>query len=416
MSQRGGSAGRRAARGRRTLAPGCEGLERRELMAAFAPRFGPAPVDLPAAEVRAAAHADRPGVAAAASVARPAAAMPARARAAALESALQRVMAEYRVPGAVVGVVTPGQRPWKVARGLADVADGRPLALNERFQVRSVAKSFTTTLVLRLAREGRVSLSDPIGRYVQDIPNGDRITLAELAGMRSGIQNYTLTPAFGAAFVADPARRWSPSELVALGIPDSPVFEPGAQYDYSNTNTVLLGMVAARVTGRPLDRLFPSAIFGPLGLRQTSYQKGIAAGEPAPTPYEVDPDTGALETVPQANLTSLGASGAIVTTMPDLLRWGRALGTGRLIGPRLLQLREAAAIPATNGPEYDRYGLGIGQLKGWWGHTGQGFGFQAATFYDPATRSVIAVALNSSQPENVATQIFKALADVVRPG
>ena len=74
------------------------------------------------------------------------------------------------------------------------------------------------------------------------------------------------------------------------------------------------------------------------------------------------------------------------------------------------------AVPVTNGPEYDRYGLGIGELKGWWGHTGEGFGFQAATFYDPVTRSVIAVALNSTQPENVATQIFKALADVVRPG
>jgi D-alanyl-D-alanine carboxypeptidase len=194
------------------------------------------------------------------------------------------------------------------------------------------------------------------------------------------------------------------------------VFEPGTRYDYSNTNTVLLGMVVERVTRRPLDRAFRALLFAPLGLSHTTYPRSFALARPSPTPYEVDPGTGQLEVLPEANLSSLGASGAIVTTLPDLLRWGRALGTGLLIGPRLLQLREGLAVPATNGPEYDRYGLGIGELNGWWGHTGEGFGFQAATFYDPVTRSVIAVALNSSQPENIATQIFKALADVVRPG
>lgn len=258
-------------------------------------------------------------------------------------------------------------------------------------------------------------MSDTIGRYVPGIPNGNRITLADLARMRSGVQDYTKAPAFGQSCGADPGRRWTASELVNLASPGSPEFEPGARYDHSNTNPVLPGIVAEQVTGRPLDRAFRSLIFRPLQLAQTSYPDGIAAGRPRPTPYEVDPDAGQLEALPQANLSSLSASGAIVTTVPDLLRWGRALGTGRLIGGRLLQLREGAAVSATNGPEYDRYGLGIGQLKGWWGHTGQGFDFQAATFCDPATRSVIAVALNSSQPENVATQIFKALADVVRP-
>lgn len=333
----------------------------------------------------------------------------------ALDRALQRVMSEYHVPGAVVGVATPGRQPWLTARGLADVAEGRPMTLRDNFQIRSVTKSYTVTMVLRLAREQKLSLSDTIGMYVSGIPNGDRITLAELAGMRSGVLNYTKAPAFFDAFVADPARQWTDQELVDLAIPGSPVFEPGAQYDYSNTNTVLLGMVVEKVTGRPLDQAYSGLLFRPLGLSRSSYQSGIAVGNPQPTPYEVDPQTGDLKVLPQANLSSLGPSGAIVATLPDLLRWGRALGTGRLIGPNLLQVREGAAIPTTNGPEYDRYGLGIGQLKGWWGHTGEGLGFQAATFYDPVTRSVIAVALNSTQPVNVATQIFKALADVIRP-
>ena len=337
-------------------------------------------------------------------------------RAVALNQALQRVMDEFHAPGAVAGVLTPGWRPWLAARGAADVASGRMMTLKDSFQIRSVTKSFTVTVVLELARAKRLSLSDTIGRYVPGVPNGDRITLAELAGMRSGVKNYTLVPAFGEAFVADPGRQWTDAELVGLATPGSPVFDPGTRYDYSNTNTVLLGLVIEEVTGRPLGQALRGRLLAPLKLSSTSYPRSFATSRPAPTPYEVDPSTGELEALPQANLSSLGPSGAIVTTLPDLLRWGRALGTGRLIGPRLLELREGLAVPATNGPEYDRYGLGIGELRGWWGHSGDGFGFQAATFYDPVTRSVIAVALNSTQPEHVAVEIFKALADVVRPG
>lgn len=398
-------------RNRQPLSPACEALERRELLATFTPRSDHARDAVPAAVLRAADLSTR----ADAAIARPTA-LAAGARTVALDQALQRVMGEFHVPGAVVGVLTPGRRPWLTARGLADVDTGRPMTLRDNFQIRSVTKSFTVTLVLELARARRLSLSDPIGMYVPGVPNGDRITLAELAGMRSGVMNYTKVPAFGETFVADPGRQWTSQELVDLALPKSPVFEPGAQYDYSNTNTVLLGMVVEQVTGRPLNQAFRTLLLAPLGLSRTSYPRSFALVRPEPTPYQVDPETGGLEVLPQANLSSLGASGAIVTTLPDLLRWGQALGTGRLIGPRLLQLREGLAVPATNGPEYDRYGLGIGELKGWWGHTGEGFGFQAATFYDPVTRSVIAVALNSTQPENVATQIFKALADVVRPG
>ncbi|WP_240911122.1 serine hydrolase domain-containing protein [Paludisphaera soli] len=332
----------------------------------------------------------------------------------AFDRALRRVMDEYRIPGAVAGVSTPGVRPWLAARGLADVASGRPMTLQDHFQIRSVTKSFTVTVVLELARARRLSLGDTLAMYVPGVPNGDQITLAELAGMRSGVKNYTQVAAFIEAFVADPARQWTDAELVGLATPESPVFEPGEQYDYSNTNTVLLGMVVEKVTGRPLGQALGGWLLAPLELSSTRYPPSFDARRPAPTPYQVDPATGDLEELPQANLSSLGPSGAIVTTLPDLLRWGRALGTGRLIGPRLLQLREGLATPATNGPEYERYGLGVGELKGWWGHSGDGFGFQAATFYDPATRTTIAVALNSTQPEHVAVEIFKALADVVR--
>ena len=110
----------------------------------------------------------------------------------------------------------------------------------------------------------------------------------------------------------------------------------------------------------------------------------------------------------------------MVSTLDDLQTWGRALGDGRLVGAELQLERVNRSRVVTNGPTYDRYGLGIGILKGWWGHTGTGFGFQAATFYDPRTSATIAVLVNCTPDNdnappnlNLAEKIFEALADVV---
>ena len=328
-------------------------------------------------------------------------------------AAVKRVMEEFRIPGAVAGVWMPGKKAWTTAQGVADV-DGRPISTSDRFPIRSITKSYTTTLILRLAHAGSLSLNDPISEYVPGIPNGDRITLRQLAGMRSGIKNYTVSPIFLDKFVVDLQAPWKPREIVDTATPLSPVFEPGTEYNYNNTNTILLGMVAHRVTGRSLESLFRTNFIRPLGLRDTSYPQDASIPSPHPTPYEVDPATGKLDEIPPINLSSLGAAGGLVSSLDDLARWGRALGSGVLVGPRFQRIRERASTPATDGPEYDVYGLGIGRLKGWWGHTGEALGFQAATFYDPRTRAVIAVAVNSSQATNVATEIFKALADTVR--
>jgi D-alanyl-D-alanine carboxypeptidase len=322
-------------------------------------------------------------------------------------------MEEFHIPGVVAGVWVPGEKAWETAQGVGDVRSSRPIALNDHFPIRSVTKSFTVTLILQLVHQGEISLDDPIEQYVPGIPNGNEITLAQLAAMESGVKNYTDVDAFLSALAADFGRPWTPLEIIDLALPESPVFAPGAEYDYSNTNTILLGMVVEMVTGEPIVETYRKNIFEPLGLTKTSYPNGTNIPDPYPTPYEVDPMTGDLKELPIVNLSAFGAAGGMVSTLEDLHKWGEALGTGQLIGPCLQQTRLWHSRPATHGPEYDRYGLGIGNLKGWWGHTGEGLGYQAATFYDPRIGAVISVAVNSSQPVNVATQVFKALADVV---
>ena len=137
------------------------------------------------------------------------------------------------------------------------------------------------------------------------------------------------------------------------------------------------------------------------------------------TPYEVNVVSGALEVLPFISPTSLAGAGGMTSTLDDLQTWGAALGDGRLLGAALQTARIERSRIVSNGPEYDRYGLGIGILNGWWGHTGSGIGWQLATMYDPQTRSTIAVMVNSTptgsdrRDLNFAQEIFEAVAAAV---
>jgi D-alanyl-D-alanine carboxypeptidase len=102
---------------------------------------------------------------------------------------------------------------------------------------------------------------------VPGIPNGAEITLTQLAAMESGVKNYTAVIAFLEKFAKDLARPWTNVEIVSYAVPESPVFGPGENYNYSNTNTVLLGMVIEAIAQVPLGSVMQTRIFDALAWR-----------------------------------------------------------------------------------------------------------------------------------------------------
>ncbi|MEO6566842.1 MAG: serine hydrolase domain-containing protein [Casimicrobiaceae bacterium] len=333
-------------------------------------------------------------------------------------TAVQRVMAQYHVPGALISVRVPEEAAFRESFGVANLTTREPIALDSHFSIRSITKSFTVTALLQLVRDGVLTLDDKLDQYFPGFPIGDHITLADLAGMQSGIGEYTANPDFQKLFFADLGRPFTAAALAGYGLAESPRFFPGARYEYVNTNTVLVGMIVEQVTGKPLGTVLQEQIFTPLGLVGTSYPSTVPLPDPHPTPYEVNIHTGVSEQPVLVNPTSLAGAGAMVSTLADLETWAQELGTGRLIGPALQRQRIDRSRAVTNGPEYGRYGLGIGILKGWLGHTGTAIGWQAATFYDPRTGATISVLVNAT-PEggrrdlNFAQELFEALVDVV---
>ncbi|MGF6345325.1 serine hydrolase domain-containing protein [Variovorax sp. W2I14] len=339
-------------------------------------------------------------------------------RDAAYVKAVEALMSTYRPPGVLAGVRVAGAAPWTRAFGQADVAKATPLSLNSTFPLRSITKSFTVTAFLQLVKLGQLGLDDKVARYIAGVPNGSLISLADLAGNQSGLADYSMQPGFIEAFVKDFLRVWTPRELVAISFAVPPSFLPGEQYEYSNTNTVLLGLVIEAVTGLPLADVLAAQIFRPLALTGTSYPSTATLPPPAPTGYAVDVATGTVDDQPLVSPTCLAGSGAMASTLTDLLAWGDALGRGTLIGAELQGIRRSRARDVTNGPEYDRYGLGIGQIGNWWGHTGSGVGFQVATMFLEARSATVSVMVNASpdggrQHLNLAQELFEKLAAVV---
>src|SRR4051794_23792561 len=188
----------------------------------------------------------------------------------ALNAALEQSFKESGAPGVVAAVQTP-ESTWVGTLGVADLSSEEPMAANVHQRIGSVNKTFTVSLLLQAAAEGILSLDDTIDQYVDGVPNGDSITLRQMANMTSGIASYTFNEQWQDEFFSDPERIWRPEELVQFGIVDSPAFDPGTEFQYSNTNTVLLGLVLEQVRGKPMGDLYREGIIEPLGLRETSF-------------------------------------------------------------------------------------------------------------------------------------------------
>jgi D-alanyl-D-alanine carboxypeptidase len=310
-----------------------------------------------------------------------------------LEAAARAGLRDAATPGAIVGVRTP-RGTWTKAFGLADPAAQEPMRVGMHTRVGSITKTFTGTLVLQLAQEGRLSLDDPISKYVPGVPNGHRVTLRMLADMTSGVASYTADPAFTDRYFAHPRATFDDDELIAIGLAGSPIFAPGAMFNYSNTNTLLLGKVIEKVTGEPLPKVYRQRIFRPLGLRGTSWP-GTRTALPRPYAqgFTLQGDTATPDNPSNAthwNPSWGGAAGEIISNLPDLLTYGRAMGTGQGLLRPVAQAERLRSFPGSSG-----YGLAMGCVDGWVGHTGELPGYNTSLFYDTTTDTTVAVQTNS---------------------
>ncbi len=313
-----------------------------------------------------------------------------------LDSAVSTALRETAAPGAIVGVWGPHCR-YEKAVGVADKATGAPMRTDFYSRIGSETKTFTITGVLQLVDDGAVGLDDPIADYVAGVPEGDRITLRELARMQSGLFNYSEDEAFGRALVTDPYRPFTPQELLGYAFAHPLDFPPGEGFHYSNTNTVLLGLVIEEVSGLPLHEFLERNVLEPLELEHTSFPTDNSFPEPHAQGYTTATLDGSETVATDWNPSWGWAAGAMISTLDDLRTWARAVATGTLLEPETQAQRLETVTPPGFNPQAG-YGLGIFDVAGWIGHNGSLPGYESLTVYLPQQDLTLVVLLNTDEP------------------
>ncbi len=310
-----------------------------------------------------------------------------------LDAAAKASFKQAAAPGAIVGIQTP-EGKWTQAYGEADPPNGTEMAVGMHTRIGSVTKTFTGTVILQLVQDGSLSLDDPIQKYVAGVPNGGQVTIRQLLDMTSGVASYTKSTKFTDVLFARPQTVFIPDQLIKIGLSESPVFKPGTDFEYSNTNTLLLGKVIEKVTGRSVKQVFAERVFDPLMLRQTSWPgDSPAMPKPYAQGYTLQGDA-ATKSRP-SNATHWNPSwgwtaGELISEMDDLLVYGRALGTGLGLLDPATQATRLRSLPAPAS-----YGLALTCSGGWVGHTGTLPGYNTTLFYHAPTDTTMIIQVNS---------------------
>ncbi|MGW7101909.1 serine hydrolase domain-containing protein [Streptomyces sp. NPDC054838] len=329
---------------------------------------------------------------------------------AALRSAVEQAAKKLMVPGAVVLLRTP-QGTFRTVVGTAELGAARPPTTAEHFRIASNTKTMTSTLIMLLAQDGKLRLGDPVSDFVPGVPGGAGITIAQLLEMRSGLYNYTSAPEFSASLDAGPGKARTPQEMLDIAFRHPPNAAPGTTFEYSNTNYVLLGLVAEKAGGRPLAQQFRDRLFTPLGLTGTSlpgvhdvslpasYAHGYMYGgsvhamtdEPYSAGVQAAARSGKLQPVDYThqNPSYAFAAGNAISSADDMATWIKALVTGKVLDAATQQQwlhSPRAEDPAA--PEGLKYGYGIAYQRytphaAMYYHGGELPGFNSFIGHDP---------------------------------
>jgi D-alanyl-D-alanine carboxypeptidase len=308
-------------------------------------------------------------------------------------------------PGLVLLVDTPAGR-YLNAAGVANLEDGTPMKIDDILQIGSNTKSMTIVLLMQLVEEGLLTLDDTLDQWLPEqaalFPNGDQMTLRQLAQHTAGLWDYG--DGIIGSGVSDPVlleTSYTPDELVQYAAENgTPYFAPGAEgkWQYSNTGYILLGMIIEKVSGQSLSELYQTRIFDPLGMESAVLIEGV------PQPGEITSHGYWFENGESVDTTNWNASqgwaaGAVAMNAADLATYAHRLAMGDLFQNPDTLAEMLSFDPSAKFGVGAPYGLGLLDVAGdgtVWGHGGQTLGFQSLWFTDPADGIVVVGLTNSA--------------------
>ncbi|MBO9519054.1 MAG: beta-lactamase family protein [Porphyrobacter sp.] len=330
---------------------------------------------------------------------------------------IDEIMTNPEFVGLSVAVARGDRLVVERGYGIADLEWNSPVDASTIFRIGSMTKQFTAAAILKLAEQGKLGLDDPLSRYVPEFDTGGRVvTIRQMLNHTSGVPEYTMQPGFfGRLSLIDV----SDAELLQLVSGKPFNFEPGAGWRYSNTNYYLLGMVIAKVSGRPYAAFMQDEFFTPLGLTHTRYGSESEIIPHRAQGYSFNSNTGAHANDAAISMNTPGAGGALVSSAGDLVRWQIALTNGRAIRPASFEQMIASPVQMEQSTGLYGFGLMVDRLDGQRviSHGGGINGFGGVLSWLPDSGLRIAVISNSeAMPGSVVERrIIAALTSDVPP-
>lgn len=234
-------------------------------------------------------------------------------------------------PGAAVLVARDGTIVFDKGYGWAQLESHVPVTTDTRFRIGSITKQFTSAAILKLAEDRKLSIDDPLSKFIPDWPRGTEVKLRHLLTHSSGIHNFTSKAGYY-EHVTEPI---SLEDLVASFKHDPFDFSPGEKYSYDNSGYVLLGYIVEKVTGQSYTSYLQKTFFDPLGMTSTGvYHKGLPTrGEAFGYSYT----NGIAVRAPDWDMSKVAGAGAIYSTAHDLYKWNEALFNHRVLSDSSLK-------------------------------------------------------------------------------
>ncbi len=263
-----------------------------------------------------------------------------------------QVLAQTGVPSASLALVQHGKPVYTHAYGLARVQPQIAATPRMRYSVGSISKQFTATAILILVDEKKLSLDDPVGKYIPGLTRGNEVTIRQILSHTSGYQDYwpedyVMTTMKGATTAQQIIDAWAKKPLD---------FEPGSQWQYSNTNFVIAGRIVEIASGEPYFDFLSEHIFRPLGMKSVwnSDQNKLGDGDAAPyIRYALGP----LRPAPKEGAGWMFAAGELAMTPYDLALWDQSLIAQSILKPESYK-EMFTEVKLKNG-ESAHYGLGV---------------------------------------------------------
>jgi len=340
-----------------------------------------------------------------------------------VENTVRSFRERYQLPGISMCFTDSSGEDYPMAAGVRHIASDAKLDPYDHLRVGSITKIFISTLILKMKDEGIVSLDQTVDSILPGIlKDGTHITVRHLLQHRSGLKDYIWMDVAGTNCIQHAVSslhdEFPPQSLIRLASSHVLQFEPGTEFNYSNTGYILLGMIAEKLTGESIEKLLDKWIIQPLQLERTYFPCTNDLRKPFGTGYsKATPDltdlSDEISEITHLNVSIIWAAGALISNPIDIQTFMKSLFNGHLLSKK--SLTEMMCFLEADDPKLS-YGLGLHQYtfddgRQAIGHQGGIHGYESVTLYYPDCEMSLTVIVNQ-MPVGVvaiANQLFREI-------